>query len=111
MNKSAVPPKFQHDNRVAGDGLALPTENPNMGDTEVAVQPQEYSSEQVLIQREAHGRLRLTGPLFGPGFVNVFERIIGPEEHPVYDNAVRILKERESSRQARRGGGGSAANH
>jgi hypothetical protein len=77
------------------------------------VQPQEYSSEQVLIQREDHGRLRLIGPLFGPGFVNVFERIVGPEEHPVYENAVRILKERETGRPSPRGGGGtgSAANH
>lgn len=69
------------------------------------MQPQEYSSEQVMIQREANGRVRLIGPLFGPGFVNIFERIVGPEEHPVYENAIRILKERESARRPR----GSAA--
>lgn len=61
-----------------------------------------YTSEQVVIVRESFDRLRLIGPLFGPGYVNIFERVVGPEDHPVYDNAMRMLRERDLRwRQAR----------
>jgi hypothetical protein len=66
---------------------------------EVNVKPKGYTSQQVAIVREPFERLRLIGPLFGPGYVNLFDRIVTPEEHPVYDNAVRILKEREEMRR------------
>lgn len=66
------------------------------------MQPKGYTAEQVSIVREPGERLRLIGPLFGPGYVNLFERIVTPEEHPVYDNAVRILREREALRRAQR---------
>ncbi len=65
--------------------------------------PKEYTSEQVAIVRAPSERLTLIGPLFGPGFVNIFERVVGPEDHPVYDNALRILGERELRLQQKQG--------